>query len=500
MKTNIIANYIGRFWGIFSNIVFIPLYIHFLGMEGYSIISFSLVLVGLMMILDIGMTTTLSKEFASKSNCITTKQKLFTSLETIYLFIACLIILLFLIFSRLIAYHWLNVENISPDKVSNYLNILGVGIAFQLLAQFYWGGLIGLEQQVKANIYQIGLGVVRNGLVVVALLFFPDLYVFFIWQTLSMLIYAIIVRQSVVKSIFDTYSARNTFRIDPLTIKSIWRFAGGVMLISLVAAINSQMDKLAISKFLPITSLGYYTLAVSLSQGLLIIVSPLGTAIFPRLTALYSENRHQEASELFQKAFLFSNILIFTFASNMIFNAEDLIWIWTGNRQYAVESASFVPYLAVGMVVGSLQTIPYYISLANGFTKFNNYLGIASLLITFPGYWIMTKYYGAIGAAIVWCCIQTLITPIYLFLINKKFIKLISPVKTFATHIILPAGLTVLIALLFSKINYFHSTRWVTFLGIGLATFFTLLITIFSFINKTEIMNAVNIKIKPIDN
>ena len=493
MKKNIIANYIGRFWGIFSNILFIPLYIHFLGIEGYSIISFSLVLAGLMIILDAGMTTTLSKEFASKSNSLSTKQKLFTSLETIYLLIACFIIILFFVFSNLIANNWLNIEHITPAKVSNYINILGIGIAFQLLSQFYWGGLIGLEQQVKANIYQIGLGVVRNGMVILPLIYWPNLYVFFIWQTSIMIIYTIIIRRSLVKSIFTHFAINDFLKFDRAVIKRVWGFAGGVLLISLVAALNSQMDRVAISKFLPLVSLGYYTLAVSLAQGLLIIISPLGTAIFPRLTALYSENRQNEATELFQNVFLISNILIFAFASNMIFNAESLLWIWTGNTKLAIESAPFIPYLAVGLAVGSLQTIPYYISLANGVTKYNNYLGLISLIITFPGYWLMTKTYGAIGAAIVMCSVRIMLTPIYLYIINKKFIHL-SPLKEFIKKVMLPATLTILISFLFSNIDYFDNSRWLKLAWIGTATASTLIITIIAFLKKEDVIKIIRIK------
>jgi len=154
---------------------------------------------------------------------------------------------------------------------------------------------------------------------------------------------------------------------------------------------------------------------------------------------------------LFYKVFLLSNILIFTFASNMIFNAESLIWIWTSNKQFAIEAAPFIPFLAIGMAAGSLQTIPYYIALANGFSRFNNYLGIIRLVITFPGYWIMTKIYGSIGAVIVWCYVQTIVTPIYIYLINKKFIQRESLSNLYFKKVLSPALITVLIAFFFQS-------------------------------------------------
>lgn len=197
---------------------------------------------------------------------------------------------------------------------------------------------------------------------------------------------------------------------------------------------------------------------------------------------------------MFYKVFLLSNILILAFASNMIFNAESLIWIWTSNKQFAIEAAPFIPFLAIGMAVGSLQTIPYYIALANGFTRFNNYLGIISLVITFPGYWIMTKIYGSIGAAIVWCSVQTIATPIYLYLINKKFIQKESLSNLYFKKVLSPAFITVLVAFLFSKVEFFNTNRWEMLFWIGISTLITLIITLVIFFSKTEFLDIVNIK------
>ena len=77
MLKNIVANFVGRFWSILSNFLFIPLYIHYLGFESYSVISFTLVVAGLMAILDVGLTATLSREFARKDTASDEKVKIF---------------------------------------------------------------------------------------------------------------------------------------------------------------------------------------------------------------------------------------------------------------------------------------------------------------------------------------------------------------------------------------------------------------------------------------
>jgi O-antigen/teichoic acid export membrane protein len=493
MIKNILANYAGRFWSIFSNILFVPLYIKLLGIEGYSVIGFSIVLAGIMAILDVGLTATLSKEFASAAIGSDEKRRVFHTLETIYVAIAGLIIAFFMLASGWIAENWINPDTIPSESIALYLRIIGIGIAFQLLSQFYWGGLMGLEKQVLANSYQVSLGIVRNGFIIIPLIFFPSLILFFIWQSSVMVLYTFVVRKTVADTIKLKESPGGFMKLDQKVISRTWRFAGGIMLISLVAAINTQMDKLAISKLLPIEKLGYYTLAVSLAQGLSLLISPIGSAVFPRLTSLYSGSKKDEAVSLFFSIFRISNLILFAFALNLAFNSEQILWIWTGNKAYAAESAAFMPYLILGMTMLSLQVIPYYVALANGYTRYNNVLGILSLILTVPGYWLMTWQFGAVGAAFIWGTVQTITTPVYLFLICRRFLGRNRIVSIFSMELLLPGFVASASAFILSLITAFDSSRWISLAWIGFSTLLTLLILYLVFYNKKQFMAAVGI-------
>ena len=321
MKKNILANILGRFWGILSNFLFIPLYIKFLGFESYSVISFTFILVGLMLILDGGLTATLLREFSRKDKDRLNKISIFKTLESFYFILSLVGILLVIVFSNYIANHWINTDHIEKDELSIILKIFGVELGFQLLFRFYMGGLLGLEKQVKANVYQLLWGICRNALVVVVIYYYPSLEVFIIWQAVSTILFTLFLRMSLLKS-FDLSRWTFSFEIDKKIIKDIGGFAGGMLLIAIVSAVNTQLDKLTISKFLDIENLGYYTLAVSLSQGLVLLVNPLLTAILPTLTGLFSENKVKESLELIKNSGLFISILVFSFLSHLIINSS----------------------------------------------------------------------------------------------------------------------------------------------------------------------------------
>jgi len=475
MYRNIVANIVGRCWSILSNFLFVPLYIQFLGIESYSIISLTLVIAGLMAVLDVGLTASLSREFALSTNSCKSKLDIFLTLETCYFIIAFIIIVMTLSTSNIVVNKWLKLDGLDPSEVASYIRIMGIGIAFQFLGQFYMGGLLGLEKQVVANVYQISWSAVRNGLIIIPIVFIPSLKLFFIWQTVATLIYAILLRYTILGILSSTqYCFLKLPKIDWKIVHKIGRFASGMLLISLVAGLNSQMDKLAISKILPITILGFYTLAVSLTNSLNVLISPISIAFLPRLTSLFSENKREEAFRLYKKVFLLVAIIVFSVGSNLVIYDEEILFVWTGNWEIAKSACLFIPYLVMGMSSLALSTIPYNIAIANAYTRLNNILGILSLTVTLPGYWLLTNIYGAVGTALVWGGIQTLIFPIYLSLIHRKYFSTVKNVIFFTKMILFPFLISYCVTEIFSLISLNLTNRWLMLLWIGVSVLLSL--------------------------
>ena len=493
MKKNIIANIAGRFWSILSNFAFIPLYIKYLGFESYSVISFTLMITGIMAVLDGGLTATLSREFARKDNTEADKYRIFRSLEAGYLLVVFLCIAIIFLASGYIGQHWISVKSFTPDQIALFLKIMSFEIGFQFLFRFYMGGLLGLEKQVEANMYQIAWGLFRNGLVLIAIYLYPSLQTFFLWQTISTIIFTLLIKFALQNKISSGSRFAFSLKIEKDVIQKVGKFAGGMMLIALVAALNTQLDKVTISKLLSLENLGYYTLAISVSQGLIILTNPISTALLPRFTAHYSSSEKQHASELFGKVSIGVSVLIFSLMVNMAFFSSDLIWIWTGNQDIAEKTYKLVPIVAFAYSMIAIQMLPYNIAIANGYTKLNNILGLLSLGITIPGYYIATKTYGAIGAAAVFCFVQTVTTIIYLYFINKKFLDFAFFKEVFLKQFLLPLMVTAGIgALLYFIPNYFNGNRVLDLMWIGFCTLTTLSVSIFIFVPKSEIKNIIS--------
>lgn len=477
MLKNIFANVIGKFWGLFSVFIFVPLYIKILGFESYSLISFTLVIAGILAFLDSGLTSTLSRVMARNDLGLDEKIRTFKTLETVYLTIVLTVIAIFLFFSNLIAENWIQSSKYSDSQVSSFLKLVSFDVALQLYVKFNLGGLLGLEKQVKANIIQVGWGMMRNGVVVLIILYNPTLETFFTWQALSSLFFSIISKFAMQKELdlLDHNFWKLSF--DKSVIKSNYKFAGGMLLIALVAGINTQIDKFTISQNLPIVDLGYYTLSIALGMGIISLISPISVATLPRFTSLFSLGEKKEAVKLFNSMNLLVSIFTFSLMSILIFFSKEILWIWIGDESLADRAKIFLPFTAIAYASISIVYIPFNIAIANGYTKLNNYLGIISLIVTIPGYYFVSVSYGAIGVIILFCAVQVTSNIVYFILIIKTFLQS-NVFVTLLNTVLKPLIVTLLFGYILSLTNIIDLTnRWVGLLWIGFSFIITITLT-----------------------
>jgi O-antigen/teichoic acid export membrane protein len=434
------------------------LYIRYLGIESYSIISFTLVLSGLMAVLDAGLSASMVREFSLASNTTLNKQRVFHTLESIYVLISLIASGLLFLNSQFIAEKWLLVDGISTNSIQLCIQIISFEVGLRLISNFYLGGLLGLDLQVKSNVLQIIYSIVRNGLVVIPIYFLSSLEVFFYWQLFSTVLYVFAGRLLLIKAL-----ERKRFflmpKVEKEIIQKVWRFAGGMMLIAVVAAVNTQLDKLTLSAILPIEVLGFYTLSFSLANGLLLVSTPIATALLPKMTSAYSVLDMEKASSLFILGQKIISVLLFSGLAMLTIFSNEILWIWTNDLEISNSASKYLPWLALGASFLGLQILPFNLAIANGFTRFNNVLGIISLFITIPGYWLMTKQFNGIGAAWTFASVQVMSGFIYLYLINKKYLHL-KFFYLFGNLILTPIVISFLMALLLNFSLNMSAVRW----------------------------------------
>lgn len=393
---NIIANYLGKLWGFISIFIFVRLYIDLLGIESYAIINFYTVILGLLVFADAGLTATLTRELARDIN-LETKANLVYTFERIYLGICFLLTILVVSFAGYIANNFLKSDAYSVDTVAYFLRLIGVGVVLQLFSTLYEGGLNGLQHQVLTNKVKIIWSAFRSGLVLLPLYFIPKLEIYFWWQIICNIVLLIIFR-----NLLYTYLATRelVFSID--LFKSVSKYALGMMGIAFISAINIQSDKLITSKYLGLTEFGYYSIASTLAQVPTIIASPIVISVFPLFTRYVSQFNISRLSETYHKYSFLITIVVAPVAFCIAFYSIPLITLWTGKPEIATATNYVVKFLVLGGFFLCMQLTPFYLALANGFTKINLYLGVICLIALIPLMIFSIKNYGMLGATIPW--------------------------------------------------------------------------------------------------
>lgn len=418
MFKNIIANYIGKLWGLISVFVFVPFYIKLLGIESYAVINFYTVILTIMYFADGGLSATLNREIARSSDKLYIGRMLFT-IERVYLIICSSIIMIIFSFSGLIAKNWLNSQSISHEDLSIYISLMGISVAFQLFTTLQNSGLMGLEKQVLSNSIQISSSIFRSAIVLIPLYFYPTLLTFFIWQVSSNIIFFFITRYNLWKYIKTNIS----YKFDKQVLKTVGRFAGGMMLMAIISSLNTQIDKLVISKILSLKEFGYYSLAGILSQVPVLIITPIAVAILPRMVK-YSENTEKEKLiKLFHVNTFLLSVLATSGAMVLFLFTKDFVFIWTHDNLIAKTIENVTKVLLIGGVFLSFQYMPYHLAIANGHTKTNVRLGIVAIICIIPSLIFCVKQFGLIGATYTWL-IMNIFAYFYLgYFIISRFLK-----------------------------------------------------------------------------
>lgn len=70
LRYNLAANCVGQVTSIVLGIVTVPIYVRYLGIEAYGLITFNVVLLGWMQVLDMGLTPTLCREMAGLEGAV----------------------------------------------------------------------------------------------------------------------------------------------------------------------------------------------------------------------------------------------------------------------------------------------------------------------------------------------------------------------------------------------------------------------------------------------
>ena len=426
-KKNVVANFIGQGWVAIMGIAFVPTYIKYLGIEAYGLIGiFALLQVWLNM-LDMGMTPALSREMArfkgGKHNAQSIRD-LLRSIELIGLCIALLVAIAIWLASDWLASDWLNVKKMPIHTVAQACAVMGIVASMRFIENIYRSSIVGLEKQVILNVVTIAIATLRGlGAVGVLVWVSPTIQAFFIWQgIISALSVAILI-----PVLYKTLPPSQTSgQFSWIAVSKIWRYAAGIMLITVLSFLLMQTDKILLSRLLTLEHFGHYMLAALIASSLQMLAGPIDLAFFPRFTEQASRNNQSSLISTFHVGAQLITVLVGAAAIELILFGDVVLNLWTQNTVLAKTIAPLLAILSLGTLFNAFMHMPYQLQLAHGWTRLTIYVNTIAVLLLVPAIFLVAPRYGVIGVAWVWVLLNA---SYVLFAVQIMFRRLLTTEK-----------------------------------------------------------------------
>jgi O-antigen/teichoic acid export membrane protein len=397
---NIVANYVGQGWRGLIGLALVPVYVSYLGVEAYGLVGVFAVMQAWLGLFDAGTRPVLSREMARYGAGAHDAQSiadLLRTVEIISVAIAVTVAGAVLASSGWLASEWLRPDALTLTVVAQAIAIMGALAALRFIENLYVSALVGLQRQVLENVIGSVFATVRAvGAVAVLAWVSPTIQAFFLWQALVSALavgtYALAVKRLLPKPELPARFSRKALR-------EIWRFALGMLAITVLALLLTQVDKILLARLLPLENFGYYSLAALIAGILHMLCWPITTAFYPRFTELATSRDEPRLSQSYHFAAQLLTVIVGATAIALIAFADRFLPLWTGDPALSAQIAPLLRVLTIGTLLNGLMWVPYHLQLAAGWTALSIKVNVVAVIVLVPTILQVVPLYGAIGAA-----------------------------------------------------------------------------------------------------
>ena len=424
LKLNVAANYAGFAYLALIGIVMVPAYLTRMGAEAFGLISFFVVLQTFFQLLDFGLTPSMSREaarFRGGATDALSLRQLLRSFELIFGLIAAVGAIVLFFLAGWIANNWLRVETLPVHEVETSLRLMTMIAAVRWISGLYRGMIAGFERQV----WLAGFGCVTataSFVLVVPVLDFAGStpLVFFAHQGLVALLELGLL-------CFQAYRILprppHGTRVAPslVPIRGVLQFALNIAFTSSIWLAINNLDKLMLSKLLSLSDYAHFSIAVLLASGVMVISSPISTALLPRLAKLSVEGDDDGFLNLYRSATQVIGIAVMPPCIVMAFFAEEILWVWTGDRDIARQAWPILTAYALGNGILAIGACAYYLQFGKGDLRLHVFGIILFVAILIPSLIWATLRFGPVGAGAAWLLSNAISLAVWVPLIHRRF-------------------------------------------------------------------------------
>lgn len=444
IKANVFANFLSQIYAALIGVAMVPVLLRHMGAEAYGLVGFFAMLQGWFVLLDMGFAAALSREAARRKGCPETLGELrllLYGVEKLFFTLAIGGSVLALVSASFITEHWLKVEGLPLLEVRDALILMTITALLRWLSGLYRGVISGLERQIWLSLFNILVVTLRFVAVVPLFIFVSSGSVAFFSYQLAVALLELASLAWMTRYLLPSSIPSKDAEFRPL--HKLAPFAVSMALAVLLWTLATQIDKLLLSSMLPLSEYGYFSVAVAAASVVMMLSTPVATALLPRLAHLEHQGDAGSVVMLYRESTQLISALSAPAVLILTCFSEPVLWLWTGDAAVVNKSAPLLALYAAGYGILVLSGQPYYVQHAKGDLRLHLLGTSLFILILLPLLFLATKEMGMVGAGWAWLLVNALFFFTWVPIAHRHFfpgLHLTWLVKDI-TPVVLPASL-----------------------------------------------------------
>lgn len=418
-----VLTYSSQLFSAAAGIAMLPFYLQALGTEAYGVVGLGGALQSWLVLLDLGLSLTLSREAARCHAGVVSADEVagvFRFVTRIFVALSILLAGVLLLGAGPVASMWLRNEALSDVDVALALRLLGGLLALRLLMIPWRALLLGFEDLTWLGGLTIATTVLRTILVLpIMMLVGETLFVFFGWQLficfIEWLALAWRSRRLLPPTAAPALAAREI-------VAQHWRFSLGAAAAGALWAAATNIDKVVLSGLLPLPEYGMFTIATVAAGGVLLLSGPLSMAFGPRLTAAYARDEPSEITRVYGAQTELLVLIMLPAALVLILFPAQVLFAWTGEAAIAAAAGPVLALYAGGNALMAMIALSAMLQMAAGIMKMH----VIGIILFVTGYLpllaLLLQWRGMIGAGLAWLVATLCYWLLFVPLVHRRFL------------------------------------------------------------------------------
>jgi len=439
IRRNIAASFVGQFYQLAIRLFMTPVYLALMGPEGYGLVGIYILFIGVIQLFNVGLNASMLREIArmrgGATGAVLVRRRLF-HLSVVLCIIAGTFVFVVVVAAPVIATRWLSNVTLPHNEVVACLRLLSAAAAINFVTRLYSAGLLGLDEQIRLNTLGVATATLRFVGVFIVLRFISGRPIAFSLFQVAAGGIEIIVTIVIFYRCLPTAEPKGA-PVEEASPVGFHRFATGLAFLDIVWVAMLQIDRIVLSKALPLVDFAFFTVTVTAASGVILLFAPIMQTLQPRFAALVARGQLEELRALYFKASHGVAALSFSAGAVLATFPRELVYSWTGNAAAADWAVHVLPLYAIGNACVGVGSLPFLLQFALGKIRLH-IIGHAILaVIYFPSVIILGLAWGGFGTGLVWLIANVAFLAMWVPFIHAQLLPALHS-RWLLRHILLP--------------------------------------------------------------